>query len=103
MRGLFHILPPFAPDYSGVCSTIFDLDGLAVIYDVGDVPGRSQLMISRAASAVQARSSAVSHLVNSSRPCRFFPVPHIALSSRLSWDNEVSLIGENGAQMKNDG
>ncbi len=39
MRGLFHILPPFAPDYSGVCSTIFELDGLAVIYDAGGCTG----------------------------------------------------------------
>jgi nitrogenase molybdenum-iron protein alpha/beta subunit len=39
MRGLFQSLPPFAPDYSGVCSTIFDLGGLAVIYDAGGCTG----------------------------------------------------------------
>ncbi|TAK27700.1 MAG: hypothetical protein EPO21_23500 [Chloroflexota bacterium] len=33
MKGLYKVLPPFAPDYSGVCSVLFDLGGLVVILD----------------------------------------------------------------------
>lgn len=39
MKGLFKVLPPFAPDYSGVCSTLFELGGIAVIYDAGGCTG----------------------------------------------------------------
>lgn len=33
MKQLFKILPPFAPDYSGVCSALFELGGMSVILD----------------------------------------------------------------------
>ncbi len=39
MKGLYSILPPFAPDYSGVCSALFDLGGLVVIHDGGGCIG----------------------------------------------------------------
>ena len=39
MKGLFTVLPPFTPDYSGVCSALFELDGIAVIYDAGGCTG----------------------------------------------------------------
>lgn len=39
MKGLFKSLPPFAPDYSGVCSVLFELGGLAVILDGGGCTG----------------------------------------------------------------
>ena len=32
-------LPPFAPDYSGVCSTLFELRGIVVIHDAGGCTG----------------------------------------------------------------
>jgi hypothetical protein len=32
-------LPPFAPDYSGVCSALFDLNGLIVIHDAAGCTG----------------------------------------------------------------
>lgn len=32
-------LPPFAPDYSGVCSALFELGGLVVIHDGGGCTG----------------------------------------------------------------
>ena len=32
-------LPPFAPDYSGVCSTLFELGGIVVIHDAGGCTG----------------------------------------------------------------
>ena len=32
-------LPPFAPDYSGVCSTLFELNGIVVIHDAGGCTG----------------------------------------------------------------
>jgi nitrogenase molybdenum-cofactor synthesis protein NifE len=35
MKGLYKILPPFAPDYSGVCAVLFELGGLVVVYDAG--------------------------------------------------------------------
>lgn len=35
MKGLYKVLPPFASDYSGVCSTLFELGGLVVILDGG--------------------------------------------------------------------
>ncbi len=39
MKGLLKILPPFAPDYSGICSVLFELDGLVVIQDAGGCTG----------------------------------------------------------------
>lgn len=39
MKGLFKWLPPFAPDYSGVCSVLFELGGIAVIHDGGGCTG----------------------------------------------------------------
>ena len=39
MEGLFTVLPPFTPDYSGVCSALFELGGIAVIYDAGGCTG----------------------------------------------------------------
>lgn len=31
MKNLYKILPPFAPDYSGVCSVLFELGGIIII------------------------------------------------------------------------
>ncbi len=39
MKGLLKILPPFSPDYSGVCSALFELDGLVVIQDAAGCTG----------------------------------------------------------------
>ena len=39
MKGLYKILPPFSPDYSGVCSVLFNLGGLVVIHDAGGCTG----------------------------------------------------------------
>ena len=39
MKGLYKTLPPFAPDYSGVCSVLFNLGGLVVIHDAGGCTG----------------------------------------------------------------
>ncbi len=39
MKGLYKVLPPFAPDYSGVCSVLFELGGLAVVHDAGGCTG----------------------------------------------------------------
>lgn len=39
MKGLYKVLPPFAPDYSGVCSVLFELGGLVVIHDGGGCIG----------------------------------------------------------------
>jgi nitrogenase molybdenum-iron protein alpha/beta subunit len=39
MEGLFKWLPPFAPDYSGVCSVLFELGGITVIHDGGGCTG----------------------------------------------------------------
>ncbi len=39
MKGLYKILPPFAPDYSGVCSVLFELGGIVVIHDAGGCTG----------------------------------------------------------------
>lgn len=39
MKGLFKILPPFAPDYSGVCSVLFNLGGVVVVHDAGGCTG----------------------------------------------------------------
>lgn len=39
MEGLFKILPPFAPDYSGVCSVLFELGGILVVHDGGGCTG----------------------------------------------------------------
>lgn len=33
MKGLYKVLPPFTPDYSGVCSVLFELGGIVVIHD----------------------------------------------------------------------
>ena len=39
MENLWIDLPPVAPDYSGVCSAMFDLGGLSVIHDAGGCTG----------------------------------------------------------------
>ena len=39
MERLFKVLPPFAPDYSGVCSVLFELGGLAIIIDASGCTG----------------------------------------------------------------
>jgi nitrogenase molybdenum-cofactor synthesis protein NifE len=39
MRNLFQFLPPFAPDYSGVCSALFELGGLMIILDASGCTG----------------------------------------------------------------
>ncbi|MGD9116553.1 MAG: nitrogenase component 1 [Dehalococcoidia bacterium] len=39
MKGLYKVLPPFAPDYSGVCSVLFELGGITVIHDGGGCTG----------------------------------------------------------------
>ncbi|MBU1053850.1 MAG: oxidoreductase [Proteobacteria bacterium] len=39
MKGLYKVLPPFAPDYSGVCSVLFELGGIVVIHDAGGCTG----------------------------------------------------------------
>ena len=39
MGKLRFYLPPFAPDYSGVCAALFELGGLVVIHDAGGCTG----------------------------------------------------------------
>lgn len=39
MGKLWIALPPFAPDYSGVCSALFELGGMVVIHDGGGCTG----------------------------------------------------------------
>ena len=39
MSGLYTILPTLSPDFSGVCSTLFELGGLVVIHDAGGCTG----------------------------------------------------------------
>lgn len=39
MKGLYKTLAPFAPDYSGVCSVLFELGGIVVIHDAGGCTG----------------------------------------------------------------
>lgn len=39
MKQLFKKLPPFAPDYSGVCSALFELGGVSVIMDASGCTG----------------------------------------------------------------
>jgi nitrogenase molybdenum-cofactor synthesis protein NifE len=39
MKNLFRFLPPFAPDYSGVCSALFELGGLMIIIDASGCTG----------------------------------------------------------------
>ena len=39
MKRLFKFLPPFAPDYSGVCSALFELGGISVILDASGCTG----------------------------------------------------------------
>lgn len=39
MKKLCMYLPPFAPDYSGVCSALFELNGLVVIHDAAGCTG----------------------------------------------------------------
>ena len=39
MKGLYKVLPPFSPDYSGVCSVLFELGGIVVIHDAGGCTG----------------------------------------------------------------
>jgi len=39
MKGLYKVLPPFTPDYSGVCSVLFELGGIMVIHDASGCTG----------------------------------------------------------------
>ncbi|MGV8146556.1 MAG: nitrogenase component 1 [Alkaliphilus sp.] len=39
MKGLYKTLPPFAPDYSGACSILFELGGIVVIHDASGCTG----------------------------------------------------------------
>ncbi len=39
MKGLYKYLPPFAPDYSGVCSVLFNLNGIVIIHDASGCTG----------------------------------------------------------------
>ena len=39
MRGFYSVLPTLSPDFSGVCSTLFELDGIVVIHDAGGCTG----------------------------------------------------------------
>ena len=39
MKNLCMYLPPYAPDYSGVCSALFDLNSLIVIHDAAGCTG----------------------------------------------------------------
>jgi len=39
MKGLFKFLAPFAPDYSGAVSVLFELGGMIVVYDAGGCTG----------------------------------------------------------------
>jgi len=39
MKGLYKVLPPFAPDYSGACSVLFELEGISVIQDAAGCTG----------------------------------------------------------------
>ena len=39
MKGLYKTLVPFAPDYSGVCSVLFEIGGIVVIHDAGGCTG----------------------------------------------------------------
>jgi len=39
MRGLYHYLPPFAPDDSGAVSVLYELGGLVVVMDAGGCTG----------------------------------------------------------------
>ncbi len=39
MKNVWMYLPPFAPDYSGVCSALFELKGLLVIHDAAGCTG----------------------------------------------------------------
>lgn len=39
MDGLYKYLPPFAPDYSGVCAVLFEMGGIVVIHDAGGCTG----------------------------------------------------------------
>ena len=39
MRNFSMTLPPFSPDYSGVCSALFNLNGLIVIHDASGCTG----------------------------------------------------------------
>ena len=39
MKGLYSQMPTLSPDFSGVCSTLFELDGTVVIHDAGGCTG----------------------------------------------------------------
>ncbi len=39
MKGLYTTLPTLSPDFSGVCSTLFELGGLVAIHDAGGCTG----------------------------------------------------------------
>lgn len=39
MRGLYSQLPTLSPDFSGVCSTLFELGGTVIIHDAGGCTG----------------------------------------------------------------
>ena len=39
MKGLYSQMPTLSPDFSGVCSTLFELDGTVIIHDAGGCTG----------------------------------------------------------------
>jgi nitrogenase molybdenum-iron protein alpha/beta subunit len=39
MRGFYSVLPTLSPDFSGVCSTLFELGGTLIIHDAGGCTG----------------------------------------------------------------
>ena len=58
MRGLRKYLTPFAPDQSGAVSVLFELGGIVVICDAGDVPVMYADLTSRGGLNRKVRSSA---------------------------------------------
>lgn len=57
MRGLRKYLTPFAPDQSGAVSVLFELGGIVVICDAGDVRVMSVALMSRDGLSRKARFS----------------------------------------------
>ena len=45
MRGFYSILPTLSPDFSGVCSTLFELGGILAIHDRVDAQALTLVMM----------------------------------------------------------
>ena len=58
MEQLWITLPAFAPDYSGVCSAMFDLKGLTVVHDASGCTGNIQATMSQDGMAANQKFSA---------------------------------------------